>query len=427
MERTPRRRKLARVLGLSLLAVSITAATLSFAKPATITMRDGSTLDGDVTEANGMVVLRSRQGIEMHIYPDMVRKIEYREEPELEFNQRLHNLGSDDAEGRVKLARFCLENRRPDLAREVLIQALNIDPNSREASALYDAARAQLTLEQKSRPSATPTPPPLPAANMSTTEVEAGQEGGGMRMPKPVLDADQINFIKQGEIRDSDSGLTFKFENDIEKRYAAITGRTFNAVHQLKPYERFRMMQADRQVGLGLIKDIRIARDPGAMNEYRTQVQRIVLTGCATANCHSGNALVPAGTFWLHSPAENEATTYTNFFILATRQFPVIMSNGTKTSRTLINRDIPDLSLLLQYGLSADVSRFPHPVVPGFKAPFKSTDDPRFKVVQNWIESTLTPLTPDYSFIKVQGMSPPPPTTAPATAPAATAPAGGKK
>lgn len=399
----------------------------AFARQAVVTLRDGSRIEGDVTEVPARedtqtpadtIIIRTR-GSEVRVVRANVVSINYTEETELEFNRRHRDLASDDAPGRLELARFALERRRPDLAQTVLREALAIDPNSREGSALYAAAKSQLELERRNqeRTSASAVavadaPPTSPAGASPTTTPSS-------RPSRASLNPEQINSIKQQELRDGDATVVFKFENDVEKKFASAEGIPLPTFRQLSPFDRFRKI-AERGMDAPLLKDVKILRDPSPISEFRTGLQRTILTGCATSNCHGG---APSGNFWLHSPSENEAAMYTNFFILATAGGNAKVQ-GENVVRPLINRSNPANSLLLQFGLPTDAARTPHLAVPGFKPMFRGLDDQRYKTMLNWIGRSLSPIEPDYSKIDLPDYNRKPvPPPAPPTPPAASQPA----
>lgn len=393
----------------ALLALTVAVGSLGWAKTAVVKLKDGSTLEGQlISESPAALVLRTRQGIEMRIARENVAGVEYREDPELEFASRRRELDAADVEGRVRLARFALESRLPEQARDVLVEALSLDPNHREARELYASARAQIEIDRRTRergvaPSAPPeVPAPAPTRPSGTdpepgTEPEPAAPATG-RVVRPMLDADQINAVKQAEYRKGDPGVTFRFDNDVINRFAKATGRTPSVLRQLSAAERFDLMRNHPLYTPTMADDIRVLRDPEPIVEYR-QVVRPLLVGCATSGCHGGPN---AGSFWLLSPADHssEAAMYTNFFILATREFSVRSANGKQAVRPLIDRVVPEQSLLLQFALSADHSQTPHPVVPGFRAAYRTPQDPRYRTILRWVEGSLTPIRPDYSGIR---------------------------
>ncbi|MFN4242003.1 MAG: tetratricopeptide repeat protein [Tepidisphaerales bacterium] len=392
---------------------------------AVVRTTDGVVYEGEVREEGLMVIVRDRRGIESRIPRERVASIRYREETELEFLRRYRELLPGDVDERVKLAQFAMAERRADLARRVLLEALEQDPNHLEAQRLYDVVRGQLELERRqaeaeARGAAPPAPPARPGAGAGGSDrpggageagaAERGGNGRGSgdgaagdvaagngatgRAGRELLSPEQINRVRQVEIRLGETNLPLRFENDVERRFATRTGVTLASLRQRTPLERFMLMRESNDAEL--LADVRVLRDPASLLEYRNRIQPRVLSGCATSGCHGGNE--GAGDLRLFSPATSEAEAYTNFYILATRSYPVRGADGRMVQRRMIDRVSPELSLLLQFMLPADVARFPHPAVRGFRPMFRSPDAEGFRQVLNWVGNALTPLDPDYGF-----------------------------
>jgi hypothetical protein len=63
--------------------------------------------------------------------------------------------------------------------------------------------------------------------------------------------------------------------------------------------------------------------------------------------------------------------------------------------RSVVDRDFPESSLLLQYMLPLDRADAPHPDVPGFKPMARSKNDPKYQEALAWIKS-LSAVAPAY-------------------------------
>lgn len=406
---------------LALTTCASIAISLAVAAQGVVRMKDGSSYEGEIREENMMVIVKSRHGIELRIKRELVDSIEYHEDTELEFNRRYKALDPQDAAERIKLARFALDNRRPDLARTPLIEALQIDPNNKEASSLYEAVKVQLELARRAQSRAESAPTPRPStrppstSRPSTTE----DETQSTRPPhRPLLSSDQINLIRQAELREGDNSVQIKFEDDVEKRYAQARAISLNAFRQLTPVSRF--FDIRKNGGQAFLKDIRILRDPVSLAEYR-KLQGRILAGCATSGCHGGG---DGGSFFMISPAENDAATYTNFYLIAKGSFDVTRASGEVSRLRMIDRTSPEISLLLQYALDPKIARFPHPKVDAYRPIFRSENDPGFVALFRWVSTSLSPLEPDYGFTfgPERAIARPTPTPDAAISPSTTAP-----
>ena len=75
---------------------------------------------------------------------------------------------------------------------------------------------------------------------------------------------------------------------------------------------------------------------------------------------------------------DDEAEAYTNFFLL---------SRFTHEGKAMIDRDRPELSLLLQWGLEREAAKFPAPDVEGWRPRFRSPEDGDYRRLVDWIDS----------------------------------------
>ena len=86
-----------------------------------------------------------------------------------------------------------------------------------------------------------------------------------------------------------------------------------------------------------------------------------------------GLTLLPQGR-------EEKRVAMTNFFILTQTKIEGV---------SMIDRDSPENSLLLQWGLPRADAKFAAPDVKGWRPYFKGPDDPRYKDMVDWIKSLI--------------------------------------
>jgi len=409
-------------------AVLLVLAALLHAKPGVVKTTDGQTYEGDVTEEGTTVTVKTRK-VPIVIQRANIQSIEYLGTLDEQFNQRIARLDAKDANGRVTVARWAFDQGRYDLARQALESALTLEPNNRDANAMMDSVRLQIRLERSKQNAATRgvTPPGLrPATEPSPTATQPPATTGNID-PRVLLSADDINAIRQFELNETDTHVRINFAKDVKKRFTVMENmrlQDFNALPQ------FEQLQRILQHGTPDMKqDVRIVSDPSSVLEYRRSVQQLILGSCATSGCHGAAG---AGGLMLYSPADSEAVTYTNFFILQTWSRVVGRQQGPFAAgeRRLIDRIEPGNSLLLNFGLPPNIAEQDHPQVSGYRAIFRNRDDNGYRRVETWIRDGLRPVKPDY------GITYTPPqrargnggelTTAPATseAPPSTQPAG---
>ena len=377
--------------GCAVLLLLLVAALLH-AKPGIVKTSDGQTYEGDVTEEGTTVTVKSRK-VPVVIQRANIESIEYLGTLDEQFNQRMARLEAKDANGRVTVARWAFDQGRYDLARQALEQALTLEPSNRDANAMMDSVRLQIRLERakqaatrKAEPATSPTTGPAVASNQpsaTTSNID----------PRNLLSADDINTIRQFELKPSDTHVRINFAKDVRKRFTEAENMRIQDFNARTPFDQLHLIL---QRGTPEMKrDVRILSDPSSILEYRRSVQTLILQSCATSGCHGAAG---AGGLMLYSPADNEAVTYTNFFILQTWSRPVGRQEGPfgAGERRLIDRIEPSNSLLLQYGLPPNIAEQDHPQVGGHRAIFRNRDDNGYRRVEGWIADSLISIKPDY-------------------------------
>jgi hypothetical protein len=409
----------------------LTAATV-WARPGRVVTKDGKVWEGDVTErkqqnqidivVEGKKFTFSLDNVDRWNFDDSIEvtpppqpaqpgQPQPGQQPgqrpgmtvEQEFEKRRAALPPNDAVARVRLARWAFERQQYDLARGAAEEALEIDSRNQEAQALLRTIDAQRRLDRKTerQPPAQPgarRPGPGAAPGQPTPgdgsepQMQPGQQrppagggGGGNALVRP-LTADEVNRIRLLEW-DGDRGVRVRLLNDVKRRYLARADMTPAQFNKLDAVDQ--AWEIKQNGSPELLNDVRITNDPRAMQEYRTVVQRAVLTGCATAACHGGNS---GGGFSLHPRADHEGEAYANF--LTMHKYVYKPQKGREAP--MIDRNRPEDSLLIQFGLPYDVADNPHPEVEGFRPIFRTRNDARYKQFVRWIADSLAPLRDDY-------------------------------
>jgi len=388
------------------LMLAVGLASVAMARQGVVKTSDGRTIEGDVVE-NPDAVTITRRGIDTVVPRGQVAVIEYGGDAEAALRARLDALDAKDFDGRIKLAREAFEGRKYEVARDAIESALIINPNSREAVDFSQMIRRQMQLEAAKANGAKPDTTATPLAPPGTVE-------------RRTLSADDINSIRQAELKSSvDADVRIRFDKDVRKRFASTANLNYNDFLALSSLDQ--AQQIFTQGDAKLRKDVRILSDPAALREFKQVVQPVVLRNCATSGCHGGDG---AGGFVLYNTAvDNEATAYTNFYILQqyTKQSPtqtpaggVFSSSGAQIR--MIDRTRADNSLIVQYALPTNVAEYDHPQVQGYRPGFNTPQDRSAARIIDWVRGSLAAIEPNYgvSYTPPTGKGP---TTQPATTP----------
>jgi len=114
-------------------------------------LANGGSVEGDVSEADGMVTVKLPQGTVRFPKSHVVR-IEYKDSLLTIYARKRAELPPGDAAARVALARWAMSERMQHQAQDLYREALEIDPNNVEARAGLAAAAgsgAELTPEER--------------------------------------------------------------------------------------------------------------------------------------------------------------------------------------------------------------------------------------------------------------------------------------
>ena len=395
--------------GLWVGAVGITVfASLVVAKPGVLKTRDGKTLEGDIIDTTQAMVVK-RGNIEVRVAHADVASVRYVSSTST-FTARANELKPDDTAGRMALALEAFHAGQYPTAGGLAEEVLAKDPNNKQAVDLLDMIRRQIMLEGKQRVMEAAT------TQDTTSSIDTPLPPGAL--PHQYLSDAEINRIRQTELQESDAArVRVRLENAVAKRFRDISQGSNGDFANLSTFQQ--AISIIRHGDADMRKDVIVLQDPGAVREFRQNIQKIVLVGCASNSCHGSQA---GGPFVLFPSPDNEAAAYTNFYMLSTYQKrPVVQPDsifgGSLAGAMMIDRQAPDQSLLLTYGLPPQqAGAHAHPAIPGFRPTFATVNDGPYRRVRSWIADSLMHQEPVY------GITYQPPVAKPATAPATTRP-----
>jgi hypothetical protein len=361
-------------------------------RPGVVQILDGHTFTGDITQDNNSVTITSQNSV-IHFDKRNVLKITFTVTADDQFNGSLSKLAAADVKGRIDLAAWATNNRRPDLAVTALQQAHKIDATNQDVITALDTAQRQVDLN--ARNAATPA---APADATATTKPAVAAKTPAM--PHRLLTDDEVNIIRQKEMSADDPTIRVRLENNVVARF--LTNSDLDAVA-------FRQLPLPRQAiqilafnDPKLSNDVRIVTDPQSLIDYKQKVHPLIASSCASNACHGGAKASDFGLF----PGNSTPAVYTNFYILQSYTIPI---SGTQY-RT-IDRGVPDRSLLLEFSLPENIADVVHPNIAGYRPRFHSRQDESYRAILTWING-LNPVMPRYG-VNVSPKLPLPPPAAP--------------
>jgi hypothetical protein len=220
-----------------------------------------------------------------------------------------------------------------------------------------------------------------------------------MGRDRSLLDTDQINTVRQHEMREDETNVRVRLQNNVRNRFVEL--------ENLEPRDFSRLPETRKAIAIltsekttpEMRQDVRIISDPAALLIFKQRIQPLLIQGCATSNCHAAGS-PNAGRFVLYNPADNEAATYTNFYYLTESWTEADSTRAEspfqQTRLKAIDRIQPRDSLILQYGLPRDIAEYDHPEVPNWNNVHRNTQDLRYQQVLSWIADVLLPVEPNY-------------------------------
>ena len=345
-----------------------------------VTLKDGRSVIGTVTEKGADYVVQTKFGPVL-VPKDEVLSIEEYLTPEQEYRRRLGQINSDSPEDRFALGRWAFEKGLLEQAAQQLAKALELKGDYPRASLLLRQVRAKIAAQR-----------PAPTDGPQTKPGKQALVSGDIKPDWLVTDK-EIARIRLAELRGEDRAQIV-FKNDLLNRFVEqmkLQGH-FASPEDLEEFRRWPrarqvnyILETTGREGRDVTGDIVVKTDPRFMLDFRRQVWPIVARHCATADCHG--AKEPVGGFRLFNITGRIAgVDYTNFLLLDSHQ---------ARGRKMIDRDYPEASLLLQYGLPRDRAANPHPgkIRPAFRDPSRRGNYLR---VLQWLETLKGPPHPRY-------------------------------
>ncbi len=305
---------------------------------------------------------------------------------EAAYRQRLASLGDRDIDGHYALAEWCRRQGRYDLVLAEAKKILAIDPRHENAAILRKLAERKL---REARAATTRK------AGRAATDLVREADIQRLRLAEFLTDRGEetvrVEFAK---------GFLDRFARDyageLELDRRPIREQDF--LRQLTASQKLRVVlkvSEARNIPFSrYVGQVRILEDPYVFNEFRRVILPEIVKGCGSSACHGG---ATTRSFRLVNdrllPLQS---LYTNFVVLD--------AATDRLGRPLIDRDRPEESLLLAYGLPPEEVKAPrpgeprpvHPPTPTpLKPMFRSRQDRLYREIRDWMSMLRLP-RPDY-------------------------------
>lgn len=380
------------LIGASILGGLATAPADGAPKAGVVKTKRGDSYAGDVDEAavEGKVVVIGPTGGRTELFKQAVDTITYFASLKDEFDYRFAHLPPKDVPSRIALAKWAMGKKEYDLAAKATAEAKAVNPAAPDVAVMEKQIAASRPAPSTTQASTNPTTGPTAEASFKQTPPA-----------KRLLTADEIQIVRQREMRPGDRTVKMQLPPELKKAAAAAGVITQAEIRTIAPMELATRVLKENNPDLTRL--VKFQTDPIPLTEYRQKINRFIVSGCASTACHSPQK---GGKFVLFAPFDKEEAALTNFVILQKWEG---MADGAQ--RPMINRTQVGVSLLLGYMLPPEASKLPHPIVPGYKGIVRTVADPTYTAVTKWMGETLSPTTSTYEDIDLA--VPPPPATRP--------------
>ena len=351
-------------------AIAITAGSAALGdESGTVITKDGRTLHGQVT-VDGDQVRVNRSGIMIVLSKDEVEEVRTSASVQADYRKRLAKLAKDDTDGHLRLAEWCRDRGRLDLAMERCEHVLDLVPDHANAVLLHKALEKRL--------------------ESSPGKKKSSRKGKGAKRYSrgELLGKEDMSRVRLAELK-PDERVPARFKNDVLDRFLdAVAGseeysqkdfrRTFKAKSSSD-----KLAEIVKATRMHFADDIDVRKDPEAIRVFRSDIMPIVRTNCATLKCHGGGG--PGSEKMRLFSQSTTAASLTNFYVLD--RFAK-SSPGRATVR-MFDRGYPEDGLFPHYLLPKDIAE-PSLAHPGeIPVVANGKDDRRYVSALDWIKDVL--------------------------------------
>lgn len=365
------------VTGLALASWPATA----LARIAIVETTGGRTFEGELLSETDDAVVLMISNIETSIQRSDIESITFKKSGAELYAQRRAALEDDDLDGRFGLAYDMYEMGELDLARQETRALREAFPDAERVKRLDGVITDAIRLREDRGADAAAA---RPAAEPD--ETAAPRRGGEDRqsLREQQLTDEQINLIRLWELPVDLEELQPRIvipRQTIDKlldEYADRDGipRGRSAQNEFRRGQGWQQLPFFFDVrARELYPQIRVVEDPPAMRTFRTTIYPLYVRGYFSRTFGEGDI---EGLRLFGGRGDQLRVAYTDFYILHSYR---------EGHAYMIDRDKPEESLLLQWGLPRDQARYKAPDVPGWRPFFTGEDDPQFIQIRDWIDS----------------------------------------
>jgi hypothetical protein len=351
-------------------------------------MLDGQIREGIIIEDNFDFVIIEIEGIRANLKRATVSHVVLSPTVDEQYQAYKAAMQPGDRDAHLTLCQWLFEQKRYQLAHDELLDLLQQDEMP-EARKLLNVVKAQLALQAPPEDGPASRPNPPKDGEHATENLPPAPEV--QPISEQLLTDEDVNIIRVYEI-DFDHPPRVTITPDTVRALienygtnslipASQTGR--NALFRTaadNPMQIVRLMFELRS--RDLYPKVQVNSEPYSLNLFRQRVHDSwLMNNCATTSCHGGPA---AGRFQLHRrDHKDDRVRYTNLLILERLKLD--------PDWPLINYDRPEDSLLIQYGMSREIARKPHPRVDGWKPAFSQANPRLRQQAVDWIRAMMQP------------------------------------
>jgi hypothetical protein len=310
-----------------------------------------------------------------------------------EYQDRRERLAPEDIAGHLALAEWCRDHKLYQQLWREAAYVVRLDSNNQTARTLFRLAANEIKAQNSQTRPANGSQPAESAEGEFLTPAQIqklrfAEFLDARATPRPVIMGGGRRTVPTG--RPGPGSLAEEF---LQVRYdGKVVDEFLDVMAGLPDYNsrdaRTRFLKAPATIQLQQIRQftanqfenrIEIINNPLAFRQFE-HILPTVTTGCGTLACHGG----PNAQVWRLRTARPrpEVNLYTNFLIL---------NRVHRGNDRLVNREKPEESLLLQFGLSPVQAYVTHPEpLPKVMFPGGATD-PQYRSILAWIQNLRVP------------------------------------